>query len=133
MKPVTDAPVALTLLTTWLYQSGQFVAYTYFTVVFDRAIGHDTVLVGVLLVAFGLSGTIANLFVGRLADSIGDRKLIFTMLGILLLSSRRCPGQCEPLDSHPALVIWGASGWVSGASTTSLVALAPQLHLWCWV
>ena len=122
VKPVTDARVALTLLTTWLYQSGQFVAYTYFTVVFDRAIGHDTVLVGVLLVAFGLSGTIANLFVGRLARL--DRRPQIDLHDAR--HSRCCPlvavlGQCEPLDSHPRAGHLGRMRLgSSGASTTSI-------------
>jgi predicted MFS family arabinose efflux permease len=50
VAPVADPRVALTLLCTWLYQSGHFIVYTYFTVVFDRAIGHNAVLIGALLV-----------------------------------------------------------------------------------
>jgi hypothetical protein len=48
IRPVADPRVALTLLCTWLYQSGHFIIYTYFTVVFDRAIGHSALLTGVL-------------------------------------------------------------------------------------
>jgi predicted MFS family arabinose efflux permease len=44
VAPVADPRIALTLLCTWLYQSGYFVIYTYFTVVFDRAIGHNSIL-----------------------------------------------------------------------------------------
>ena len=76
IAPVADPRIALTLLCTWLYQSGHFIVYTYFTVVFDRAIGHNAVLTGALLVIWGVSGTVSNLVTGRLADSIGDRKLI---------------------------------------------------------
>jgi predicted MFS family arabinose efflux permease len=128
VKPVTDPRVALTLLTTWLYQSGQFVAYTYFTVVFDRVIGHNTVLVGLLLVAFGVSGTIANLFVGRLADSMGNRRLILGMLVVLaiVLSSLSWAG-ASLWTAIPALIIWGACGWgLLAPQQHRLVAVAPQ-------
>jgi predicted MFS family arabinose efflux permease len=128
VKPVTDPRVALTLLTTWLYQSGQFIAYTYFTVVFDRAISHNTVLIGLLLVAFGLSGTVANLFVGRLADSMGNRKLIFGMLIVLaiVLSSLSWAG-ASLWTAIPALMIWGACGWgLLAPQQHRLVAVAPQ-------
>jgi predicted MFS family arabinose efflux permease len=128
VKPVADPRVALTLLTTWLYQSGQFVAYTYFTVVFDRAIGHNTVLVGLLLVAFGVSGTIANLFVGRLADSMGNRKLILGMLVVLVIVLASLSWAGATLwTAIPALIIWGACGWgLLAPQQHRLVAVAPQ-------
>ena len=128
VKPVADPRISLTLLTTWLYQSGQFVAYTYFTVVFDRAIGHNSVLVGLLLVTMGVSGTIANLFVGRLADSMGNRKLIFTMLIVLaaVLASLSWAG-ASLWTAIPALIIWGACGWgLLAPQQHRLVAVAPQ-------
>jgi predicted MFS family arabinose efflux permease len=53
IAPIADPRIALTLLCTWLYQSGHFVIYTYFTVVFDRAIGHNALLTGALLVYLG--------------------------------------------------------------------------------
>ena len=128
IKPIADPRVSLTLLTTWLYQSGQFITYTYFTLVFDRAIGHNAALVGVLLVAFGLSGTVANLFVGRLADSIGNRKLIFTMLILLaaVLGSLSWAG-AHLWTAIPALIVWGACGWgLLAPQQHRLVVVAPQ-------
>ena len=128
IKPIADPRVSLTLLTTWLYQSGQFITYTYFTLVFDRAIGHNAALVGVLLVAFGLSGTVANLFVGRLADSIGNRKLIFTMLILLaaVLFSLSWAG-AHLWTAIPALIVWGACGWgLLAPQQHRLVVVAPQ-------
>ena len=40
LAPVRDPRIALTLLTTLVYQSGHFIAYTYFTVVFDLSLIH---------------------------------------------------------------------------------------------
>jgi predicted MFS family arabinose efflux permease len=128
IKPAADPRVALTLLTTWLYQSGQFVAYTYLTVVFDRAIGHNHAMVAVLLVAFGVAGTVSNLVVGRLADSIGNRKLIFSMLVVLVLvlSSLGWAG-ASLWTAIPALIIWGAVGWgLLAPQQHRLVAVAPH-------
>jgi predicted MFS family arabinose efflux permease len=86
------------------------------------------VLVGLLLVAFGLSGTIANLFVGRLADSMGNRKLILGMLSVLVivLSSLSWAGAAL-WTAIPALIIWGACGWgLLAPQQHRLVAVAPQ-------
>jgi predicted MFS family arabinose efflux permease len=118
----------LTLLTTWLYQAGEFVAYTYLTVVFDRAIGHNHVVVALLLVAFGVAGTVSNLVVGRLADAIGNRKLIFTMLIVLaiVLGSLSWAG-ATLWTAIPALIVWGAVGWgLLAPQQHRLVAIAPQ-------
>jgi predicted MFS family arabinose efflux permease len=128
VKPVGDPRVALTLLTTWLYQSGQFVAYTYLTVVFDRAIGHNHVMVVALLVAFGVAGTLSNLVVGRLADSMGNRKLIFSMLAVLILvlASLSWTGASLWL-AIPAMIVWGAVGWgLLAPQQHRLVAVAPH-------
>lgn len=128
VKPIADPRIALTLLTTWLYQSGQFIAYTYLTVVFDRAIGHNSVLVGLLLVAFGVSGTLSNLVVGRLADSMGNRKLIFSMLIVLVIVLASLAWTGATLwTAIPALIIWGAVGWgLLAPQQHRLVAVAPQ-------
>ncbi|MGC4043272.1 MAG: MFS transporter [Armatimonas sp.] len=128
IKPVADPRVALTLLTTLLFQSGQFIAYTYFTVIFDRAIGHNTVLVGLLLVAFGVSGTVSNLVMGRLADSLGSRKLIFTLLIALALVLGSLSWTGATLwTAIPALILWGVCGWgLLAPQQHRLVSVAPQ-------
>jgi predicted MFS family arabinose efflux permease len=128
IRPATDPRIALTLLTTWLYQSGQFIAYTYLTVVFDRAIGHHQAMVAVLLVAFGVAGTVCNLIVGRLADSMGSRKLIVTMLIVLALVLASVSWAGATLwTAIPALLIWGAVGWgLLAPQQHRLVAVAPH-------
>lgn len=128
VAPVADPRIALTLLCTWLYQSGHFIIYTYFTVVFDRAIGHNALLTGMLLVVWGISGTVSNLVVGRLADSIGDRKLIFGMLLILTLVVGSVSWTGSGLwTTVPALILYGAFSWgVLAPQQRRLVTIAPQ-------
>jgi predicted MFS family arabinose efflux permease len=128
IAPVADPRIALTLLCTWLYQSGHFIIYTYFTVVFDRAIGHNALLTGALLVVWGISGTVSNLVVGRLADSIGDRKLIFGMLLILTLVVGSVSWTGSDLwTTVPALILYGAFSWgVLAPQQRRLVTIAPQ-------
>jgi predicted MFS family arabinose efflux permease len=128
IAPVTDPRVALTLLCTWLYQSGHFIVYTYFTVVFDRAIGHNAVLTGVLLVVWGVSGTVSNLITGRLADSIGDRKLPPGMLTVLALVVATFSWTGATLwTTIPALIIYGIVSWgLLAPQQRRLVHIAPQ-------
>jgi predicted MFS family arabinose efflux permease len=120
VAPVADPRVALTFLCTLLYMTGQFITYTYFTVVFDRVLGHNTLLEGALLVLWGSCGTIGNLASGRLADSIGNRKVITGMLVVLALVLACLPSAGANLwTAIIALAIWGTVGWG---------LLAPQQH-----
>jgi predicted MFS family arabinose efflux permease len=85
-------------------------------------------LTGVLLVVWGISGTVSNLVVGRLADSIGDRKLIFGMLLILTLVVGSVSWTGSGLwTTVPALILYGAFSWgVLAPQQRRLVTIAPQ-------
>lgn len=128
LSPAADPRVTLTLLCTWLYQSGHFIIYTYFTVVFDRAIGHHALLIGALLVLWGTSGTVSNLIAGRLSDSLGSRKLIVSMLVVLTLVLISVSWAGASLwTTIPLLIVYGAVSWGTLAPQQHrLVAIAPQ-------
>ena len=128
LRPAGDPRVTLTLLCTWLYQSGHFIIYTYFTVVFDRAIGHNALLTGALLVLWGTSGTVSNLIAGRLSDSLGSRKLIVSMLVVLTLVLISVSwGGASLWTTIPLLIVYGAVSWGTLAPQQHrLVAIAPQ-------
>lgn len=129
LTPLADARVGLTLATTFLGLTGIFTVYTYFAVAFDRAIGGNTFVLGVLLVLWGAAGTFANLASGRLIDRIGSRKVILTMLTVLTIDSVLMPWTSASLwTAVPAIVIWGASGWgLLVPQQHRLVALAPTI------
>jgi predicted MFS family arabinose efflux permease len=120
VAPIRDPRVALTLLTGLVYQTGHFISYTYFTVVFDRVIHHSSLLVGALFVLWGSSGMVANLVTGRLADSIGNRRVILVMLVVLALVMASLPlAGANIWTTFIAVAIWGAVAWG---------LLAPQQH-----
>ena len=120
MAPIRDPRVALTLLTGLVYQAGHFACYTYFTVVFDRVLQHNTMLISALLVLWGTSGMVANLITGRLSNSIGNRKVIVALLVMLALVLAWLPFASANLwTTAIAVAIWGAVAWG---------LLAPQQH-----
>lgn len=120
LAPVADPRIALTLLTTLVYQAGHFIAYTYFTVVFDRVLDHNAYLVAAMLVVWGSSGMIANLVAGKLADRVGNRPIIVTGLVVLALTmaSLQIAG-ANLVTAFAAVAVWGAVAWG---------LLAPQQH-----
>ncbi|TCR93295.1 MFS transporter [Rhizobium sp. BK376] len=120
VAPIRDSRVALTLLTGLVYQTGHFISYTYFTVVFDGVLNHNSLLIGAMLVLWGTSGMVANLIAGRLSDTIGNRKVIFGGLIALTLTMALLPlASVNIWTSAIAVAVWGAVAWG---------LLAPQQH-----
>jgi predicted MFS family arabinose efflux permease len=120
LAPIRDPRVALTLLTTLVYQTGHFIAYTYVTVIFDRVLAHNSLMISALLVLWGASGVLVNLVTGRLSDSIGSRRIILVMLAILALVMAWLPLASANLwTSIAAVALWGGVAWG---------LLAPQQH-----
>jgi len=116
----SDHRVALTLLTTLLVQCGTFIIYTYFAVVFDRAIGGNPIILAALLVLFGLSGTLMNLANGRLIDKIGTRKVLTGVLIVLMVVTATFGWSSATLATAVvAIALYGAAGWGQ---------LVPQQH-----
>jgi DHA1 family inner membrane transport protein len=112
LAPLADSRVLLTFATTAVNLAAIFTVYTYFSVVFDRAIGNSAIVLGVLLVLWGLGGTVANLAFGRLVDRIGSRSVILSTLVVLAIVSASMPWTGASIwTAVPVIVISGAAGW----------------------
>jgi predicted MFS family arabinose efflux permease len=129
LAPLADARIGLTLATTLIAMSGIFIPYTYFAVVFDRAIGGDATMIGGLLVMWGLAGTISNLLAGRLIDSIGSRRVIIAMLATMIVDIALTPWSgANVYTAALAIAVWGACGWgILVPQQHRLVTLAPSI------
>jgi len=129
LEPLLDGRVVLTLATTLIALSGIFTVYTYFAVVFDRTTGGNPVVLGSLLVLWGVGGTVSNLFGGRVVDVVGSRKVIVTILTLLAISSAALPWLGSQLwIVAPVVLIWGACSWGQLVPQQyRLVALAPSI------
>jgi len=127
LKPLTDARVSLTLLSSLLFFSGVFIVYTYFAVVFDRAINGNSMLLGAMLVMWGLAGVVSNLLAGRLSDRIGSRTVLVTMLAVVTVNFIFLKWTSASLwTAIPAVVVWGTFGWgVLVPQQHRLVTIAP--------
>lgn len=129
LAPLADARIGLTLATTLLAMSGIFIPYTYFAVVFDRAIGGSPAMIGGLLVMWGIAGTASNLLAGRLIDRIGSRKVVVAMLTVLIVNTALMPwSSANAWTAVLAIAIWGACGWgILVPQQHRLVTLAPAI------
>jgi predicted MFS family arabinose efflux permease len=112
VAPLHDSRVALTLVTTLLGQTGNFIVYTYFAVIFDRVIGGSTAVLTLLLVLWGSAGTAMNLVAGRYIDRIGSRKVLVFMFTILIVNMALIPWASAWLVTGVlVIVVFGACGW----------------------
>jgi MFS transporter, DHA1 family, inner membrane transport protein len=127
LKPLTDARVSLTLASSLLFFSGVLMVYTYFAVVFDRAIDGNAMLLGGLLVLWGLAGVVSNLLAGRLSDRIGSRTVLVTMLVVVTADFVFLKWSSASLwTAIAAVVVWGTFGWgVLVPQQHRLVTIAP--------
>lgn len=112
LSPLTDSRVGLTLATTVLAQIGTFIIFSYFSVVFDRATSRGALLLGGLLVLWGLAGTFSNLLTGRILDRIGSHKIVAIKLAVVAGVIFTMPVTSAHLWSAAiAVTIWGACAW----------------------
>ncbi|PLQ00967.1 MFS transporter [Cupriavidus pauculus] len=127
--PLGDPRVGLILTTTLLAQIGTFIVYTYFSVVFDRAIGGSAAVLGGLLVLWGLAGTLSNLFTGRILDRMGANRVVVAMLTAVTLSLGLMPWTGAHLwTAAIAVTLWGACCWgVLVPQQFRLVTLSPSM------
>ena len=129
LAPLRDSRVVLTLMTTLLSMGGFFTVYTYFSVVFDRAVGGSPLVFGALLVAWGVAGTFGNLFAGRLVDRLGARKVLLMVLTLAATDMASFAWTGANLGTAVvAIVIWGVFSWsVQAPQQSRLVSLQPTL------
>jgi predicted MFS family arabinose efflux permease len=129
LAPLADARVLLTVMTTFINLSAVFTVYTYFAVVFDRAIGGNAVVLGILLVLFGVGGTAANLAFGRLIDRVGSRSVILSTLAVLAITSASIFWTGASIwTAVPVVLVWGACSWGQLVPQQyRLVSLAPTI------
>lgn len=128
MAPLSDSRVGLTLLTTLLAMAGNFVIYTYFSVVFDRVLT-STILFGALLVLWGSGGTATNIVLSKLLDKFGPREVLMVMLSVLVVDMALVPWASAHLwSSILAIAVWGVAGWgIMGPQQYRLVNIAPTI------
>jgi predicted MFS family arabinose efflux permease len=84
---------------------------------------------GVLLVVWGLSGTVANLLAGHFIDRLGARKVIAAMLIVLVFDIALTPWTGANIwTASISIAIWGGFGWgVLVPQQHRLVSLAPSI------
>jgi len=108
-KVLTQPRLLLVYAITAVGYGGTFIAFTFLAPILEQVSGFKANTIGVILLAYGVSVAIGNIWGGKMADKLGPIKaltIIFTGLAaILLIFSFSAP---NPISAMLTIMIWGA-------------------------
>ncbi|MBB1486250.1 MFS transporter [Oceanospirillum sediminis] len=109
LSVLTQPRLLLIYATTAVGYGGTFVAFTFLAPILQQVSGFESGSVGLIMLVYGVSVAVGNIWGGRLADRMGPVKalhIIFTLLALVLLTFTFTAG--NPVTAVLTVLIWGA-------------------------
>ncbi|GAA3082727.1 MFS transporter [Streptosporangium carneum] len=120
LAPLADRRILTVLATTVVVFTGIYIPYTYITAVYAPAVSGDGNRAAILLLVFGVAGTVGNLVAGHLTDRHGPRKVVLVATLALTAVFLALPAFREPLAA--------AAPAVAVSALFSFMVTTPQQH-----
>ncbi|XPF96381.1 MFS transporter [Colwellia sp. RE-S-Sl-9] len=109
MKVLTHPRLLLVYAITAIGYGGTFIAFTYLAPILNEVTGFEPSSVGLILLVYGISVAVGNIWGGKMADNFGPIKaltIIFSGLaGILLVLNFTA---YNPVAAVVTILVWGA-------------------------
>jgi MFS transporter, DHA1 family, inner membrane transport protein len=109
LKVLTHPRLLLVYAITAIGYGGTFIAFTYLAPILNEVSGFDSSSVALILLVYGVSVAIGNIWGGKMADNLGPIKaltIIFAGLaGILFMLSYTA---YNPITAVLTILVWGA-------------------------
>lgn len=109
MKVLTQPRLLLVYAMTAVGYGGTFVAFTYLAPILEQVSGFESSLIGLIMLVYGVSVAVGNIWGGKLADKMGPVKalnIIFTALAAVLLAFTFTAG--NQIAAVITVLLWGA-------------------------
>jgi len=109
LKVLTQPRLLLVYAMTAVGYGGTFVAFTYLAPILEQVSGFESSSIGLILLVYGVSVAIGNIWGGKLADKIGPVKalqIIFSALALVLLVFTFTAG--NQITAVLTVLVWGA-------------------------
>ena len=128
LAPLTDRGVLRVIVVTLVAFTGVYLPYTYISVVFASAIAGHADRLAVLLLVFGVAGTLGNLVAGRLADRFNPALIVriagfaLTVMYVVMLACRSSYAAAVLVVGIGAIASWS----ITGPQQHRVMAAAPS-------
>jgi len=109
LKVLTQPRLLLVYAITAIGYGGTFVAFTYLAPILNQITGLDSRVIGLVMLVYGISVAIGNIWGGKMADKMGPIKaltIIFIGLAAILLAFSLTA--VNPLAAIITILLWGA-------------------------
>jgi len=109
LKVLTHPRLLLVYAITAVGYGGTFVAFTYLAPILNQVTGFANSTIGLILLVYGVSVAIGNIWGGKMADAMGPIKaltIIFTGLAAILLTFSFTA--VNPIAAVLTILVWGA-------------------------
>ncbi|USD38685.1 MFS transporter [Ferrimonas sp. SCSIO 43195] len=129
-KVLAQPRLVLVYLITALGYGGNFILFTYLTPILEQVTGISSHLVAPMILLYGASVAIGNLWGGKLADTHGPIKALTVMFiglaSVLLLFSQTA---YHPISAGLTIMIWGAFAFGNVPRLQVYVVQLAEKHL----
>ena len=109
LKVLTQPRLLLVYAMTAVGYGGTFVAFTYLAPILEQESGFASSTIGLIMLVYGVSVAVGNIWGGKLADKMGPIKalhIIFTALAVVLFIFTFTAG--DQISAVLTILIWGA-------------------------
>ncbi|QKE28881.1 major facilitator superfamily transporter [Arcobacter acticola] len=106
---LTNPRLVLVYLITALGYGGTFIAFTYLVPILEQITGFDSKMVAILLLVYGISVAIGNIWGGKLADRLGPIQALYRIfIGLALVLVTFSFTATNPYLAVATILVWGA-------------------------
>jgi len=108
-KVLSEPRLLLVYAITAIGYGGSFIAFTYLAPILEQISGFDSSAIGLIMLVYGVSVAVGNIWGGKMADKMGPIKalsIIFAGLAAVLLTFNFTA--VNPIAAVATILIWGA-------------------------
>ncbi len=109
LKVLTQPRLLLVYAMTAVGYGGTFTAFTFLAPILEEVSGFESGAIGLIMLVYGVSVAVGNIWGGRMADRLGPIKalyIIFTALALILLAFTFTA--VHPVAAVLTILVWGA-------------------------
>lgn len=109
LKVLTQPRLLLVYAMTAVGYGGTFTAFTFLAPILEQVSGFESSAIGLIMLVYGVSVAVGNIWGGRMADRMGPIKalhIIFTALALVLVAFTFTAG--NQITAVITILIWGA-------------------------